>query len=247
MKSINQFIQSTLATLGAAGAKALPHLQRAFAPPPSWRPARCGNIKTLLLHLCDMDDELCMWVMRWIAFQLRNPGSKMATGLIVNGRDPGKSLFFEDVLVQLFGMQARVIVAEELHDRFTSWAAAPASMVIVHGTFESRHIARLRAFITAEDVIVERRGHAPQTRRNHLNFVYLSKHPEFLPDTGNRRFVIIETPEAWPRPFLQAVKAEIDAGGGAAFLEYLMRDLDLGSFNERTLPLSAPTDRRRAA
>jgi putative DNA primase/helicase len=222
--------------------------KRLFPSAPTWRPARCGNIKTLLLHLCDMDDQLAIWTLRWLAFQLRNPGVKMATALIVNGKHPGKSLFFEDVLVQLFGDGARVIVADQLHDRFTSWAAAPTSMVIAYGALEPRHAARLRAFITAESVIVERRGQAPQTRRNHLNFVLLCKSPEFIPDTGSRRFAIIETPPAWPRDFLDAVKAEIDQGGITDFREYLIRDLDIGKFNESTLPpLPAMRTERSAA
>jgi putative DNA primase/helicase len=244
---MKRIIDTLRAQLAAAGMTLSAHFRRVISKSPNWRPAHCGNIKTLLLHLCDMDDELCMWTLRWIAFQLRNPGVKMATGLIVNGKHPGKTLFFEDVLVQLFGIHARVILADQLHDRFTEWAAAPASMVIVHGTFDPRHTARLRAFITAEDVIVERRGHAPQTRRNRLNFVYLSKEPKLPPDTGNRRFVAIETPATWPRAFLLAVIAEINAGGVQDFLEYLMRDLDLGSFDEHTLPLSTTRDRRRAA
>jgi putative DNA primase/helicase len=201
------------------------------------RPARCGNIRTLLLHLCDMDAGLCTWILRWIAFQLRNPDAKMSTGLIINGKHPGKSLFFEDVLDLLFGLSSRVIAADQLHDRFTSWAVAPCSLVIVHGAFVPRHAARMRAFITAESVIVERRGQAPQTRPNHLNFVFLSNSPDFLPeDVGGRRFVVVETPPEWPRSFLEAVKDEIDHGGVHDFLEYLMRDLDMGTFNESTLP-----------
>jgi putative DNA primase/helicase len=222
--------------------------KRLFSPSPTWRPARCGNIKTLVLHLCDMDDQLSLWVLRWIAFQLRNPGAKMTTALIIHGKHPGKSLFFEDVLTQLFGTEACVILADQLHDRYTSWAAAPTSMTIVHGAFEPRHMARLRAFITAEEVVVERRGQAPQTRCNRLNFIFLCKAPAFLPDTGNRRFAIVETPPAWPRPFLDAVKTEIDQGGVTDFREYLMRDLDLGKFNESTQPPlpSFRSDRRAA-
>jgi putative DNA primase/helicase len=221
--------------------------QRVFVPAPSWRPARCGNIKTLLLHLCDMDDQLCLWTLRWIAFQLRNPGAKMTAGLIINGTHPGKSLFFEDVLVELFDQNARVILADQLHDMFTSWAAAPTSMVIVHGTFKSRHIARLKSLITTQDVVLGLRDQVPQTRRNRLNFVFLSKSPEFLPHSGSRRFTILETPPVWPRPFLQAVKAEIDNGGVHDFRDYLMRDLDMGKFNESTLPPQALRDDRRVA
>jgi putative DNA primase/helicase len=215
----------------------LVNMRGLFADRSEYRPARCGNIKTLLLHLADMDAALSLWILRWLAFQLRNPNAKMTTALVINGRHPGKGLFFEDVLDQLFGLAARGIAAEQLHDRFTRWAVAPCSLVIVHGVFEPRHAARIRAFVTAESVVVERRGQKPQTRPNHLNFVFLSSAPDFLPESvGGRRFVIVETPPAWPRAFLDAVRDEIHHGGVHDFLEYLMRDLDMGNFNESTQP-----------
>jgi putative DNA primase/helicase len=201
------------------------------------RPARCCNIRTLLLHLCDMDEQLCTWVLRWLAFQLRNPGAKMTTALVINGDHFGKSMFFERVLGPMFGSSARFITADQLHDKFTRWAVAPCSLVVVTGVFAQRHLARMRAFVTAESVVVERRGALPAMRPNHLNFIFLSSSGDFLPaDVGGRRFVVVEAPPAWPPRFQEAVQAEIKQGGLDAFHEYLTRDLDMGTFNESTQP-----------
>ena len=42
--------------------------------PVTQAPTSCGNINALLLHLCDFDHALHMWVLRWLAFPLQNPG-----------------------------------------------------------------------------------------------------------------------------------------------------------------------------
>jgi putative DNA primase/helicase len=201
------------------------------------RPVGCNNILTLLLHVCDMDENMRMWILRWTAFQLRNPGAKMRTALVINGQHFGKSVFFKDVLTALFVNRSRVITADQLHDKFTRWAIAACSLVVVHGTYAPRHMARMRAFVTAESFVVEQRGTAPQTRPSHLNFVFLSGSSEFLPaDVGGRRFAVIESPPVWQRSFHHAVQDEIKNGGIQAFFEYLVRDLDMATFNESTLP-----------
>lgn len=208
-----------------------------FVDRSAYQPAGCNNVLALLLHLCDMDEELRLWILRWIAYQLRNPGAKMTTALVINGRHFDKNTFFEDVLSTLFAGESRVITADQLHDKCAAWAVASCSLVVIHGTLTQRHAIRLRDLVTAKAVVDELRGKAPQTRPNHLNFVFLSGSPDFLPaDMGNRRFAIIEVPSAWPRAFHEAVHEELKNGGVKAFLEYLMRDLDMGGFNESTQP-----------
>lgn len=213
----------------------------------SRRPVGCNNILVLLLHLCDMDESMRTWILRWIAFQLRTPGAKMSTALVINGQHFGKSLLFKDVLTALFAGHSRVITADQLHDKFTRWAIATCSLVVVHGAYAPRHMARMRAFVTAESFVVERRGASPETRPNHLNFVFLSGSSEFLPaEVGGRRFAVIETPPVWQRSFHDAVQDEIKNGGIQAFFDYLVRDLDMGTFNESTQP-PAPAMQKEAA
>jgi putative DNA primase/helicase len=221
---------------------------KSFSTRDSFQPAACNNILGLLLHLCDLDENMRTWILRWIAFQMRNPGAKMRTALVINGNHFSKSLFFEDILTSLFPTDSRVITTDELHDKFTRWAVAPCSMVVVRGTYHARHVARMRAFVTAESVIVERRGQAPEVKPNHLNFVFLSTYSDFLPsDLGGRRFVVLEMPPAWPRHFHAAVRDEINQGGISAFMEYLMLGLDLGDFNESTQPPQPKIHRAKEA
>lgn len=220
----------------------------ASTPTVATRPAHCGNIMTLLAHLCDMDDELQLWVLRWLAYPLRNPGAKMSTALVLNGgENSGKSLFLNFVVAELYGEVAAKIRPRDLHSVFNGWIEG-ASLVIVDGEFARSHVARLKDVITADSFLIERKGQAAKTVPNRLNFVYVSSNPDFLPaDLGNRRFAVIEVPPARQRAFYQAVVHEISEGGADAFRDYLMHGLDMGTFNESTLPPASVRQGYRSA
>jgi hypothetical protein len=248
MKALDRFITNTIAILGAAGARALPHLQRAVAAPTDTRPAHCGNILTLLAHLCDMDEDVRLWVLRWLAYPLRNPGAKMTTALTFNGGEAsGKTLFFSRVIAELYGPNAAQVRPSDLYNKFNPWVAG-ANLVVVDGEYARRHIERLTAMITTSPVVIERKGHEPRTVPNRLNFVYITSRDDFLPmEVGNRRFVVVEVPPARPRAFYEAILHEMANGGIDAFRDYLMHGLDMGNFNEGTLPPPVLRNDRRAA
>lgn len=212
------------------------------------RPAHCGNILTLLLHLCDFDHDMCTWILRWIAYPLRHPGAKMSTAIVINGGPAtGKSLFFKNVVAELHGANGRVIGSDRLRGYFTGWAAN-ARFAAVDGSFSSLAANRLKDLLTAESIVIERRGEPPYSQPNQLNLVFLSTGLGFLPESvASRRFLIVETPPARARTFYQAVAYEIANGGLEAFREYLVRELDMGNFNTSTQPPKARTSKQREA
>jgi hypothetical protein len=209
----------------------------ASAPAIAARPAHCSNIMTLLAHLCDMDDELHIWVLRWLAYPLRNPGAKMSTALVFNGGEgSGKSLFLNFVVAELYGNVAARIQPRDLHSVFNGWIEG-ISLTVVDGEFARSHITRMKEAMAAESFVIERKGQLAKRIPNRLNFIYVTSSPDFLPaDIGSRRFTVIEVPPARQRAFYQAVVHEIFEGGADAFREYLMHGLDMGTFNESTLP-----------
>ncbi|MFC5551780.1 primase-helicase family protein [Massilia aerilata] len=248
MKTITQLLRTRFAALRALLAR-IPALLQPTAPlPVGARPAHCGNILTLLAHLCDMDEDVRLWVLRWLAYPLRNPGAKMATALIFNGGEAsGKTLFFSRVVAQLYGSNAARIRPSDLYSKFNPWVAG-ANLVVVDGEYARRHIERLKAMVTGSQVMLDIRGQAPRTVANRLNFIYISSRDDFLPmDTGNRRFVVVEVPPARPRAFYEAIHHEMANGGIDAFRDYLMNGLDMGDFNENTLPPPVLWNDRRAA
>jgi len=251
MNSLTQFLHAPLTRLAEVFANIIKPFKRLQAPiAVDARPGHCGNILTLVAHLCDMDDDMQLYVLRWLAYPLRNPGAKMSTALVFNGgQGSGKGLFFTHVAAALFEDNAAKIRPNDLYSKFNYWAVG-ANLVVVDGDYAPRHLERMKAFHAAESFEITLKGHAPRTVVNRLNFVYLSNRDDFLPaDTGNRRFIVVEVPPARSRGFYQAIAYEIANGGLDAFRDYLMRGLDMGNFNESTLPpsTSAPRDGRRSA
>jgi putative DNA primase/helicase len=219
-----------------------------FAHRKEYRPAHCGNIRTLLLHLCDMDEEMCTWVLRWLAFPLRNPGARMSTALVFNGSRTGISLFCEQVVARLYGYRGRVISGRQLLDGVFLWFAH-SHLVVVDGTFSDRHATRLKELMTAPLVMSKTMRDGLHQRPNKLNFLYASSSLDLLPEdlSGQRRFVIVEAPPERQRAFYVAIGHEIENGGVEAFLGYLMRDLNMGDFHAGTMPPTPARKQLRAA
>jgi hypothetical protein len=215
------------------------HLVKQPAP----APAHCGNINALLLHLCDFDYDLHDWVLRWIAYPLRNPGAKMSTALVVNGgQGTGLSLFFDKVVGQMHGDGARSIRGELLAASFNSWADN-AHYVLIEGRFNARVADKVKCWITNPHCVIQAKGQAERLQENQMNMVFLSGSDEFLPVSyGDRRFIVIEAPPAREHRFYQAVATEIQNGGIEVFQDYLMNRLDMKGFTPHTPPPPARSE-----
>lgn len=195
---------------------------------------QCNNIRMLLLHLCDFNQQQYCYILQWLAYSLRNPGAKMCYGLIVAGdHGTGKSLFFQHVAVPLFKGMGRIVHADVLSDRFNNWAGAP--LVVIDGNITQRTLARIKGLMTSNSLVINRKG--PLEIPNGMNFVFLSGDINALRlDVAERRFMILEAPPARERAFYRAVAHEIREGGIDAFRRYLLREVDLTGFNETTRP-----------
>jgi putative DNA primase/helicase len=203
---------------------------------PTTRPSTsCGNINALLLHLCDFDYELHTWVLRWLAYPLRNPGTKMSTCILVNGgQGTGKTLFFRNVIGEIYGDAGRSIGTSHLQAHFLDWTQG-AQFVVIDGDYSTRSMAQLKHLVTDSAVYLTARMKPTQLVPNNMNFVFLTGAMDFLPTSASdRRFVVIEAPPAREPRFYQAVRSEIAEGGVEAFYDFLLNRLDMGDFNPTT-------------
>lgn len=200
------------------------------------------NIETLLLHLCNGDEDLMLWVLRWLAYPLRNRGAKMETSIIMHGDEgSGKNFFFEKVIKKIYGEYGYVIGNAQLESQFNDWASMKLFMVAdeVVTRSELKHMkGKLKYLVSGDSIIINPKGLPEHSEANHMNFVFLSNELQPLAlDKTDRRYLVVWTPPALPKEFYIDVAKEIDAGGIEAFYHYLMHDLDMGDFNEHTKPI----------
>jgi putative DNA primase/helicase len=206
-------------------------------PAPARVSAHCTNIDVLLMHLCDFDRERYTYILRWLAYPLRNPGAKMRYGLIVKGEPrTGIKTFFQHVAIALHQGAGRIVHPGALNATLNhSWAGAP--LVVVNGSVPRHAMAHVKALITSDTVIVERKHEPARWVPNRMNFVFLTGNRDAIPAApDNRRFMVLEAPPAREEAFYRAIEREIEDGGIDAFRHFLLHVVPMGSFNETTVP-----------
>lgn len=223
LKHLSTFIRAIYRMI-AGTAPTTPHIS-----------ASCTNINMLLMHLCDFDQERYCYILKWLAYPLRNPGARMRYGMAINVT-PGTrvSLFFNQVALALHQGAGRSIDINRFRDhRKADWADAP--LLLVDGGMRLAE-AHIKSFITADTITVREAGKVFKTIPNRMNFIFISGSGDFLDQSDTRRSMVLDTPPPRERLFYQAAASTIKDGGVDAFRHFLMHGIDMGGFNETTIP-----------
>ena len=210
--------------------------------PTTPKAGKCEYLIDLLRYMCAGDsrpEELFQWVLRWLAYPIQHPGAKMKTTLVIHGpQGTGKNMFFEAIM-GIYGRYGRVIDQSAIEDKFNDWASRKLFLIAdeVVARSDLYHVKnKLKAFITGEWIRINPKNMAAYDERNHVNLVFLSNEsmPVILED-DDRRHAVIWTPGKLSKDFYAGVLAELENGGGAALHDYLLH-LDLGDFDQGSLP-----------
>ena len=202
----------------------------------------CNLLLDLLRHMCAKESDpeaLYQWVLRWLAYPIQHPGAKMQTTIVIHGpQGTGKNMFFEAIM-GIYGRYGRIIDQSAIEDKFNDWASRRLFLIAdeVVARSDLYHVKnKLKAFITGEWIRINPKNMSAYDERNHVNMVFLSN--EAMPtivEQDDRRHAVIWTPEKLDADFYNGVKAELDAGGGAALHNYLLH-LNLGDFGPSSKP-----------
>lgn len=217
------------------------------APMAAPGPATTPNLNNILLHLCDGNRELALYVQRWIALPLRNPHVRMERALwICGGQGAGKGLFFERLIAPLYAGEA-CTVRNELHEHFNDWALGKRLILADEFSGDRGAMMRIKQMMTADKLMIQRKAAERKLVRNRMNFIFMSGHVDALrADCADRRFVVIDAPPALPREVYQAAAAELASGAGDAYRNYLLHVLDMGGFNQHSAPPARSTQNNHA-
>jgi putative DNA primase/helicase len=203
----------------------------------------CGKILGLLSHLCDGNQEIVNWILKWVAYPLQNPGAKMGSSIIMHGDEgSGKNLFWELVVRKVYGKHGSVIGNAQIEDKFNDWASQKLFFVcdeVVTNKEMRQHKGKLKGLITGQTIQINPKGLPGREEGNYNNFVFLSNELQPLAlDKTDRRYLVLWTPpnqlEAW---YLE-ILAEINSGGVAAFYHYLLNEVDCSDFGTHAKPPS---------
>ncbi|MFS2112716.1 DUF5906 domain-containing protein [Herbaspirillum frisingense] len=204
----------------------------------------CGLILELLLHLCDGDTDMFVWIVKWIAYPLQYPGAKMATSIIMHGDEgSGKNLFWEKVVRRIYGQYSWVIGNAQIESQFNEWASRKLFLVCdeVVTRNELKQIkGKLKHMISGEEIPINPKNLPERYEANHMNFVFLSNELQPLAlDKTDRRYLVLWTPPKKDEEFYRSVADEIENGGLEAFFYYLREEVDCTDFSPHTKPLDS--------
>lgn len=214
------------------------NLWRGLTTQPDPRP--CPLILDHALKLCGNDVAIRDWLLKWMAYPLQNPGSKMDSAIIMQGPPgTGKSMFWLAYRL-IFGEYSRKITQSTLEDSYTGWMSRKL-MIVAEEVSSTKTQARrirnlLKDWVTGEEFEIREKYQVGRCERALANFVFLSNEDVPIPiDSNDRRFCVISHDHQCPKSYFEALGAEIEDNGPSRLMAYLL-NLDLTGFDSHTQP-----------
>lgn len=210
--------------------------------------ASCAKLLQHLYYICEEDDRVHDWVLKWLAYPIQHPGAKMHTALVVYGEKEGtgKSMFF-DAVSRIYGREySRHVDQKLMTSRFNMWLSHKLFVVAdeVVTSKERRELKGiLKNLITSPVHQLEEKNMPVVEEDNLTNFVFLSN--EMMPlalDWFNRRYMCIRYNMEHDQKYFKELAEEIENGGVDALCDFLMK-IDLEDFEPSTRPIETQAER----
>lgn len=197
----------------------------------------------VLHYVTGESEQLTDWILKWIAYPLRHPGSKLTTAVIMHGPEgSGKNTIWNAVR-RIYGRYGIQIMQTQLEQQWCDWISAKLFIVgneVLHRQEQVQQKGRLKTLISDPTVRVERKFLPGRQEENFANMVFLSNELQPLSiDPGDRRFLVVWTPppHADGFDFYKGLgEDEMPDTAIQALYHYLLTKVDLGDFNAHTKP-----------
>lgn len=188
----------------------------------------CSRIVEHVYNMCGYDIDLAHSLFCWLAWPLKYPGTKMSYSIVIHGgQGTGKSLFFERLMMQIYGLEYAIQIGQtELESHYTGWLSQKLYVVcneVASSAAERKHSRnRLKSIITDKWFAIEEKFMPVRLEENHANLVFLSnEHQPVLPDMDDRRYQIIRFDKKEPCDYYDTLAKEIEENA-SEFYQYLL-------------------------
>jgi len=191
---------------------------------------------TLLGHLfSDAPPEDQAWFLRWLAYPLQHPGTKLFTAAVLYGRRHGTGKSWIGLTMgRIYGRNFSEISQGDLESGFNEWAVGKQFVLgdDVTGSDRRAHADQLKKMITQHEIRINQKYVPSYSIPDCINYYFTSNQPDafFLEDDDRRYFVHEVTAAPLPLEFYRDYGAWLADGGAAALFDYLLR-LDLKDFS----------------
>lgn len=181
------------------------------------------------------EPEAKLWFLRWCAFPLKYPGSKMFSSSVLHGirHGTGKS-FIGYTLGRVYGDNFTEISALDLHGHFNEWCEGKQFVMgdDVTGSNKRADADFLKKLITQKTIRINPKYVASYVVPDCINYFFTANHPDafFLEDDDRRFFVHEVLVGPLDEEFYREYELWLDTGGAAAIFHYLL-NMDMGDFS----------------
>jgi hypothetical protein len=191
----------------------------------------------LIDHLfTDAEPEAKTWFLRWLAYPLQHPGTKLLTSCVVHGIKQGTGKSFVGYTMQrIYGKNFTEISQLDLHNTFNDWAEGKQFVMgdDVTGSDKRADADFLKKLITQKEMRVNAKYIPSYVVKDCVNYYFTANHPDsfFLEDDDRRFFVHEVTVGARPEAEYKAYERWLDEEGGSAIVFDYLLSLEMGSFH----------------
>lgn len=193
-------------------------------------------------NICSGDERNYSYTISWMAKAVQKPNEVGATAIALRGkRGTGKSHFAKG-FGRLWGRHflqvsdAKHLVGNSFNAHLRGCSVLFADEA--YWTGDARNEGTLKALITEETIMIERKGVDAQPARNVIHLIMASNENWVVPAGAHeRRFFVLDVSNARQQDsaYFGAITADLDAGGAENLLHYLQH-LDLTGFDVRRVP-----------
>lgn len=188
----------------------------------------------LVEHLVP-DETTRRWLLRWFAYPIQRPGTKLFTAVVMLGvkHGTGKSLLGY-TLGRIYGRNFTEISRADLHASFNDWAEGRQFVMgdDVTGSDRRSDADMLKKLITQQEMRVNAKYVPSYVVPDRVNYYFTSNQPDafFLEDTDRRFFVHEVESDPLPQEFYAGYDAWLRGDGPAHLFHHLQR-FSLGTFD----------------
>lgn len=210
-----------------------------------------------LVHYIMREPEYAEWFMKWLAFPIQHPGTKMFQAPFVYGKKQGigKTFTVDPVMEFLYGdSNFHRLGNNDVTSIYNEYIGCKQFIVtneIYLPDYSDRRAAMgtLKDMVTREKVTVNEKFQPRVTFTDHCNYYFTSNHADALIlEQDDRRFFVIEAPnEKWDQEVYKDLDTWLREGDGPAVILHYLGNLDLGDMESKGDALMTPWKRQLIA
>jgi hypothetical protein len=216
------------------------------------KPGQCSKILTHIRDIwCSGYAAQFEYVLNWLALLVQKPWIKPEVALVLKSREGTGKTMIVRMLLSIFGAYGFTTShKEQVAGRFSGHLFDKVLVVLEEAFFAGDHaaVAAAKALVTNSMLGYEAKGKDAFSAPNYAHVITLTNNDWAVPAGEDaRRWAVLDVSEArmGDHAYFRELSAEIDNGGTAALLDYLMK-VDLGDFNARALPRTEGLHAQRA-